>query len=403
MGVYNYVVSTGVIVPDTSNTRQEVEEEFRGIFGQDLIIDPESPEGQWIDAETTSRQSVARNNASLANQINPNLAGGPFLDAIFSLTDGQRNPATRSTVQCTVTGSAGIVIPSGSRARTDDGDVFRLANDAVIPTSGTLESVSFVADETGPVQAGAGTLTNIIESVLGWETITNPTAATLGRNLQSDSQARISRNRELALLGQSTPQAVISRVSEVEGVNSLAFRENITDSTQLIDGITLVEHSVWVSVEGGTNNDIAMALLDSKTAGANWNGTTSVMVTEPTSGQEYTVLFDRPTTINMLVRVTIRNLETIENPISSIRNIIIRYSQGLIEGEEGFTVGRDVSPFEISGAIAREAPSVFITLVEVAMKQDTPSYQSTNFPIALDQIAAIEDSTDITVVIGTGS
>lgn len=403
MGVYNYVVSTGVIIPDTSDIRQEVVEELRSVFGQDFIVDPETPEGQWIDAETTSRQSVARNNANFANQINPDLSGDVFLDAIWALTGGERNSATRSNVQCTITGSAGTLIPSGSRARTNEGDIFRLAADTVLPTSGTLTGVTFRANETGPIQAAPNSLVNVIENVLGWETITNPDAATLGRDTQSDNQARITRQRELALLGQSTAQAVISNVSAVDGVNSLAFRENITDSTQVIDGITLVEHSVWVAVQGGSNEDVALALLNSKTAGANWNGTTQVDVREPTSGQEYTVSFDRPITVNMLIRVTIRDLETIETPIPTIRDIILRYSMGETEAEEGFTVGRDVSPFEISGAVAREAPSVFITLVEVAMKEDNPTFQSINFPIALNQIAAIENSTDITVVIGTGS
>ena len=138
MADYNYVTATGVIVADTSTTRNEVITEYRAAIGEDLIVDDETPEGVLINAETTSRQSVARNNAALANQINPNLAGGPFLDSIWALTGGQRLQGVRSTVSATITGLANTFIPAGTRAATTDGDEFRSVNNTVIPVSGTL-------------------------------------------------------------------------------------------------------------------------------------------------------------------------------------------------------------------------------------------------------------------------
>lgn len=94
MANYGYVTSTGVIVPDTSTTLDQVRSEYRAAFGDDLDTSAETPQGVLITAETESRDAVARNNADLANQINPNLAGGVFLDAIWQLTGGQRVRAT---------------------------------------------------------------------------------------------------------------------------------------------------------------------------------------------------------------------------------------------------------------------------------------------------------------------
>ena len=399
MGVYNFVVNTGVVIPDTSDIRNDVITEFREIFGSDFITDAESPEGQWIDSETTSRQSVARNNASVANQLNPDLAGGPFFDAIWALTGGQRTQATSSTVSATLTGTAGTFIPVGSIARTTAGDEFRTTTPVVIPSSGSMTGVEFASVETGPIAAGANTLTAIVTNILGWETVTNPAAATLGRVTQSDADARNERRRTLGLQGRSISEAVTSNVNQIEGVRSLQFRENVTNMTQTIDGITLVAHSIWLAVEGGANNDIAQTLLRTKTAGANWNGTTSVMVTDAFSGQTYTVMFDRPTAINMLVRVTIQGSSTVEDPGEAIRDSVIRYANGEIQGEDGFSIGTDVSPFELSSAINFDNPSLFITNVEVAMKSETPDYSNDTFTIAINQLAAIEFRTDITVVI----
>ena len=133
MANYTYVTATGTIVPDTATTRTEVVNEYRSVFGDDFITDPETPGGMLVDAETTSRQSVARNNAAVANQINPNLAGGIFLDAIWSLTGGQRIASTRSTTAATITGVANTFIPARSRARTTQGAQFRTVNPVSIP------------------------------------------------------------------------------------------------------------------------------------------------------------------------------------------------------------------------------------------------------------------------------
>ena len=45
MAVYDYLTTTGVIVADTADTRNEVITEYRDIFGEDLITDNETPEG----------------------------------------------------------------------------------------------------------------------------------------------------------------------------------------------------------------------------------------------------------------------------------------------------------------------------------------------------------------------
>lgn len=392
MASYEYVVSTGTITVDTSQTKTTVEEEFREIFGDDFITDDETPEGALINSEVSSRQGIARNNAQLANQINPNLSGGLFLDAIWALTNGQRQQATRSTVNCTLTGIPNTVVPAQSRARTTSGDEFRSQITVTIPTSSTLENVPFESVETGPIEAGSGTLTTIVDSILGWESITNPAAAVLGRETESDARSKTRRRNTLGLQGRAVTEAVSSNVAALPGVQSLAFRENTTDQTMTIDGIELVAHSVWANVNGGDPTEIAQALLRSKTVGANWNGAQEIDVTDQFSGQTYTVKFDRPDTVSMLVRVTARADSSLDDPSSIIRNSVLEYAAGEIDGEEGFIVGGDVSPFEISSAINRDNPSLFITKVEVSENLETPVYSTDTFEIGLDSIATINAS-----------
>src|SRR5262249_30052068 len=116
MANYQYLNETGTIVPDTSDLLNGVGNEFKGAFGADLSVTSDTPQGVLIAAETEARDAVVRNNAALANQINPNIAGGVFLDAIAALTGLTRDSAKRSSVLCDLTGVAGTIIPAGSQA-----------------------------------------------------------------------------------------------------------------------------------------------------------------------------------------------------------------------------------------------------------------------------------------------
>ena len=61
MADYQYLTSQGVIVPDTSTLRDDVESEYRSVFGQDLDVNPETPQGALITMEVENRDAVVRN------------------------------------------------------------------------------------------------------------------------------------------------------------------------------------------------------------------------------------------------------------------------------------------------------------------------------------------------------
>ncbi|EMA4783900.1 baseplate J/gp47 family protein, partial [Providencia rettgeri] len=210
MADYQYITSQGVIVPDTSTLRDEVENEFKNLFGQQLDVSPETPQGALITMEVENRDAIARNNAELANQINPDLAGGIFLDAIWALMGGQRFDATHSFLtQVKFTGTADTLIPKGSQAATLSGDLFETTNTLIIGKDGTITG-DMRAIKTGAIECGIGQLNKVASSVLGWETVYNPSNAILGRNAESDLQARRRRKQTLAKNTVSVGEAITS-------------------------------------------------------------------------------------------------------------------------------------------------------------------------------------------------
>jgi hypothetical protein len=395
---YEYITATGVIVPDTSSLLSDVQSEYQAVFGADLIVTPDTPQGVLITAETFARTEIVANNAALSNQINPNIAGGVFLDAIMALTGVQRTPATQTLVtNVTLTGVAGTVISAGTLAATAAGDQFASLSTVTLNGSGTA-TVNFASVAYGPISCAGSALNVVVSNVLGWETVTNnaggspASVTTLGATTQSDQAARALRQNTLAFQGVALPVAITSALYATPGVTSLTFQENVSASTQTINGISMVGHSIYACVNGGSDTDVAAALLENKSSGCAWNGGTSVSVVEPASGQTYTVLFDRPTTVGILIRVTTPN-----GNAANITQAVLDYAAGNINGLAGFVVGSNVSPFEIAGAIMSEQPGYYVAKVEISLTSPV-AYSTDEIDIGVNEIATTQNSY-ITVVI----
>lgn len=399
--VYNYITVTGVIITDTDVIYNDVVAEFQQTFGSDLVITPNTPQGVLIVSETASRTAVADNNAALANQINPNVAGGVFLDAILALTGSFRSPATPSTVTVTLTGVSGTIIPQGSQVSDSVyNNVFQTTIQVTIIDNAATVIMESV--QNGPIVAGANTLTQILSNILGWETVTNSEAAVLGTVTQSDEQARQLRRVTLSAQGASTAGAIISALYLTPDVSSLFFLENISPSTQVIEGVSMVGHSIYLCVDGGTDLAVAETIQSKKSAGAAYNNGASMtpisqIVTVPYSNQLITVLFDRPDAVEIGVAVSVVVNQPVQDPVTTVQQAILNYANGLLDGLPGFIVGANVSPWEIGGAITVQYPSIYVQSLQV--KIISGSYQYTEIAISPWQIATIQSPSIIVTVL----
>jgi len=315
----------------------------------------------------------------------------------LALTGSERNPAIHTTVIAQLSGVPGTIVPAGSQARDSVNNLVFESMTTVILTSGTVD-VGFRAIEPGAFTVAINTLTQIVDMILGWEIITNAVTGTPGTNEQSDASARALRRVTLAAQGSSLPEAIISAVYLVEGVKSLSFRENYTDVPVVIGPITLAPHSIYLCVDGGTDIDVATAILSKKSGGCNYNGDVIVDVLEPFSGQIYPVQFDRPTLVPFLVRATVSADVSIVDPVTAVIDAILRYVNGEINGEPGLIVGASVSCFELAGAITCLYPGIFVHNLETADDLLTPVFSNAEIPIEINEIATTTAGSIIVVI-----
>lgn len=389
---YEYITNQGVILARADQTLDNWNDQFKTVFGDDFMTDPSTPEGGFIAMFVNSEIAVNRGNAALANQFNPNYSGGSFLDAICALFDTKRTGAVNSTVTIKCTGVANTNIPAGRTVRDDNGNYWSLDNDAYIGASGTVYA-DFTCLTPGEIEAGIGTITQISQGVLGWETATNEGVASIGKVEQSDQSLARFRKLQLGNQGRRTVVAIKGNLANVDGFGSMSFRENRSETQETIDGIVMKPKSIYVCVDGGTDLDVAEAIKEAASDGAGFNGATSQSVKDPVSGQTEIILFDRPSVVDVDITIGVRigssNITT-----QAIKQSVIDYSNGLIGDSEGFVVGADVSPFDISAAVSEDNPGLFVGLCTVA--KSGQSQQPIEIPIALNEIADVKEA-NITV------
>lgn len=386
MAGYNFIAETGVIVPDFADTLAQVESEYRQIEGfADIDLSPETPQGALMLREALMRDNVARNNANLANQINPDLSSGSFFDALFAFMGSERRPATFSIIRgVEMSGVPSTIIPAGSLAESSSG-AFALLQTVTIPPGGTVTG-DFQAVEAGAIAVPAGSLTTIASSVLGWETVTNPNLAEIGRTEESMFKARRRREQTLALQGSESVEAIISALYDLPDVNSLSYLENTKGTTEVIQGVTMVSHSMYLCIDGGQPEDIARALKRVRGIGPAYNGAELYTITDELTGVDYPIRFDRPTLKPFYVRVTVRPSSV--NAQQVIPALVMTVLNGETPVDEGLTVGNSVAPFEIAAGINHLEPSLFVLGVEIS--EDNATWSSAVYPIAVNELGTTQ-------------
>ena len=302
---------TGFSVSETSAIREDVAQDWVNAFKEtgrpDLNTDPETPQGQLIDSQTAAIHQKDTELAYLANQFNPQTASGRWQDALAKIYFLSRKPAINSTAVCTLTGMNGTTVTAGALIRSSyDSTLWILNKDAVIGENGTATAV-FTCQTEGAVQAGAGTLTQIVTTTPGWDAVTNVQTAEVGQLAESQAAFENRRYQSVALNGRSTTAAVYARVADLKNVIATYVTDNKTNVNQTVDGYTLKPHSIYVAVIGGDNSDIAKAIYNSVSAGCDYNGNTTVNVTDENTNAVESVTFMRPSQLPLYVKVTIQD------------------------------------------------------------------------------------------------
>lgn len=312
---------TGFDVSEIDDLREQIASEWQKAFKEKdrplLNTDPETPQGQIIDSQVATVNQKDSEVLYLAQQFDPRTAEGRFQNALAEIYFIKRKPAINSYAMCTINGRAGTQINAGALIESEiDGTQWSLDQNVTIPANETI-TAKFTCLTEGAISASAGTLTKIVTTVTGWDTVTNTTAI-VGSLEESQSAFEQRRKDSVSLNARSTVNAVYANVAQCDGVIAVYAVDNKKNIAEAIDNYTLTPHSIFVSVIGGENADIAKAIYNNLSAGCDYNGNTSVDITNEYSGAVETVKFYRPAQFNIYVKVQIQNSASLQNDYENI-------------------------------------------------------------------------------------
>lgn len=304
-------------------------------------LDPSTPDGLKLASDAEIWANLDEIGQRAYNSKDPNKAKGVDLNIICSLTGTIRSQGTPSNVELTLGGVPGTVIIAGKLVEsTVDNSQWRTDTNVTIGGGGTV-TVNATCTVNGATSASVGTITRIVNTVGGWQTVTNATIATSGTNRQNDSSLRLERAKSVSRPGNNQVDNMLGEIFAVDGVRRAVVYENFTGA---VDANGLPAHSVAPIVDGGTDADVALAVFRKKNPGCTLHAAgTSVVVPDvfdlyPSNTKDIT--FSRPNYIDMVVAVTVQNDGTLPNDADDrIKAAILNYAAGeLVAAECGFNV-----------------------------------------------------------------
>lgn len=389
----------GLVIPAETDILAGVQADMNAAFGGGLNPGLETPQGQLASSQAAVIGDKNNEVALIVNQVDPQYSADRFQDAIGRIYFLTRKPATPTAVTATLGGIAGTVIPAGTFAQDTDGNTYALSGDATIGIAGTVDA-DFQNIQTGPIPCAAGTLTSVYQAIPGWDTITNAADGTMGSNVESRADFEYRRRNSVALNGKGTPQAIYAAVFDLLDVLDVYVKDNPSGNT-VNTGPTnypILPHSVYVAVVGGTDADVAAAIWRKKDTGCDYNGNTTVTVTDDAGYSypqpTYMVKFERPAALPVLFAVSL-----VDDP-SLPSDIVQRVKAAIIarfNGADGTTrerIGSLILASRYYGAVVATASNVSLISVLIGTVTATLSQVA----VGIDQKPTLSEA-DISVTL----
>jgi uncharacterized phage protein gp47/JayE len=303
--------ANGISAPSYTDILAALKSAYQSIYGSDIYIEPDSQDGQLIAVFAQAINDCNQATISVYNSFSPAKGQGAALSSNVKINGLARQVASNSTVDVTIVGVAGSVITSGI---VQDSNKYRwdLPPTVTIPVSGQI-IVTATCETSGAIAAAPGTVTQIVTPTLGWQTVTNASAAAPGAAVETDAALRKRQASSTALPSLTILEGVIGGVAAVSGVTRYAAYENDTDST---DSDGLPPHSMSIVVEGGDATAIATVIATKKAPGTGTYGTTTETVIDSYE-VVHNVSFFRPTDVPIIVQINLKKLSGYTDAIGS--------------------------------------------------------------------------------------
>lgn len=335
--------------------------ELKNIYGQDINLDQDTPDGQLLGINTTAISDLQDLALYIYNAMDPDFAEGVNLDRLLKLLARTRLPATKSTVDINLTLSRDATIPITYIVGDSNGQEWQITSEQTL-TVGT-HLVTFESVDYGFITAEANTITEQVTIMTEIDSLTNPADAVSGRDEESDQQLRERRNKILEVNAYSTTGSMLGKILTLDNVVDCVVYEN---QTSVYDAEKdLNSHSFWIIVKAGEVEQIAETIAKEKTGGTGLKGLIEETYIENFIRQNgttkeliHTVKFDRPVEKEIYLKFNVkRRVLTQSIDIQNIKNTL---------ANKIFNIAENVTVTELYATIYSASTNFIATDLQVS-------------------------------------
>lgn len=389
LGLAAKVTASGISAPDYQTILNTLTGYFQQIYGDDVYLDPDSKDGQMVSIYARGIHDANNSAIAVYNSFSPATAQGRGLASNVKINGIAVTPASRSTADVRIVGQVGTPITNGT-VRDSNGISWSLPASVVIGIDGTV-TVTATCQIDGAVVAPAGSITEIGTPTRGWQSVTNPAAATAGRKVETDAELRQRQAKSVAIPSLTVLDGIMGAVATLDGVERYRGYENDTSVT---DANGLPPHSISLVVAGGDVAAIAKTIATKKTPGGGTYGTTTISVTDK-YGIVHPTSFFRPTSVDIFARVEIKALQGYTSAVGEeIRTAVAAYINEIEIGDPVYLT-RLFLPANLNGS----ADSATFDITDLQIGTSPGSLAPANVVIGFNAVAACAPANVEVVVI----
>jgi uncharacterized phage protein gp47/JayE len=314
----NIIDSNGLQTKTRSELVTEISNDLKLIYGNDINLDPDTPDGQFINIFIQSILDGYDLLTQVYNQFDPDLAFGRVLDQRVAINGIQRQAGTRTVTNITVVTSQAVnlygvdqTVEPVFTVSDDQGNEWQLIETQNVAGAGTYV-YSFQSAVPGEVLTTPNTITNAVTVVLGITSVNNPTTyTTLGIDEETDQDLRLRRQRSVSLASQGYLEGLIAALENITGLTDVFVYENRTGT---VDADGIPSHSIWVIVGGtASDEDIATAIYRKRNAGCGMKGSENYTITQ-VDGSKFVVKWDEVETEDLYIAFDAESLDGVNAP-----------------------------------------------------------------------------------------
>ncbi|WP_410679090.1 baseplate J/gp47 family protein [Avibacterium paragallinarum] len=370
------ITENGITIERLDTLVERLENGFRTIYGQNINLAPDTPDGQMIGILAQMRMDIEELAEMIYKQLDPDVASGAWLDQRVAYAGLIRRTASYSYLRSVIlTGApyttlyAGLVVSDPQKGR------WVLVQDTQLNQEGSARA-DFRSELLGAFSVAQSETLTIETVTLGLATATTSETSQLGTEEETDAELRhrffLSRARNAI----NSVLAIEAKISELNDVKQVVVLENNTAS---IDKKGVNPHSINVIVDGGLDHDIAKVIYHNKGAGVGLQGNTAVEF------ERQTVYFDRAVPVDIEIAITaVRYEDFTEIDKEGIKKVLSALT---------FAIGQSISLSRLYSPI-NTIGGFWVKSLKIARKGQTK--QAENIPIQPREIARILSS-DITI------